>query len=132
MDKKMSLHDLDILLKASLKPRTVKVKVMKTPPSEAKQDRDEGIIQALSNGMEWTAKAQRMLADAVPSGWIGLFEEARMIAVEKGLEQPHTYHCWGAISRALISRGVFVHTDELASPRDRKSHASRKLKVQRA
>lgn len=97
----------------------------------ARAGRDEGMERTLAvEEPDWQAEAVRLAAN-VPKGWVGLFEDVRRYLTARGLPPPHTYHCWGALSRSLITLGMFERVDDWGQPQGVKSHGSIYRKIRR-
>jgi hypothetical protein len=97
----------------------------------ARDARDEGMKRAMMGEGIWSAKAQRMALDAIPVGWVGLFEEIRRELTRRGLNQPHVYQCWSAFSNTLLRSGHFERDKEWDRPLGVASHRSSYRKMRR-
>lgn len=98
---------------------------------EARDARDDGMKRAMMGEAIWGAKAQRMALDAIPVGWVGLFEEIRRELTRRGLSQPHVYQCWSAFSNTLLRSGHFERVDDWGQPLGVNSHRSAYRKMKR-
>jgi hypothetical protein len=98
---------------------------------EARSARDDAMERVMLGEAIWAAKAMRMAADAFKPGWVGLFEEVRRELIRRGLEAPHVYQCWSALSSTLLKSGLFARVNEWDHPTGVNSHSSAYRKMRR-
>lgn len=98
--------------------------------SDSRALRDHGLKTVTSNAGPWIDQAYRALC-TLPTGWTGLFEEARAHVLSRGVEEPHHPNAWGALSSKAIKRGVLTYTGRWLQSKSAASHAHHYREVKR-
>jgi hypothetical protein len=97
------------------------------------QARDEGIATVASNNREWMALALLQLEQLAKGnhewsnlehGFIG--EDLRSMIVPL-IGRPTTPHCYGALVRMALKKGLIEETGQLRAMKDVNSHARRSM-----
>lgn len=98
------------------------------PPGVGKAARDEGMAATRAANKEWADAAEQAIIKNVAPGTKGLFEIFRVKAAAI-VGQPQSPNAWGSVARWLKENDYIRDTGEFASPRGKKSHASKKSVV---
>jgi len=92
---------------------------------DAREARDRAVEQVSHNAGRWVDRALEMVSRVIPPRAEVTSEEIRFALTDNGLEAPHHYNAWGALTVAAVKRGLLVDTGRLGQMRGPKSHARR-------
>ena len=92
--------------------------------------KEDGMARALEPEESWLARYNRIIQDwfdSRPDGFRFTGETLRMIARDRGLDEPHTHKCWGGAASRILSgwrrEGKIGNTGRTVSARSPKTRA---------
>lgn len=86
--------------------------------------RDEGMARVQGNNSQWMYQALQLAPRCVPRGEV-TGEDIRLRLRAAGLAAPTNDHAWGALTNAMVRRGMLTDTGRTTHATDPRSHACR-------